>query len=177
MGDRWVRHLSKGYRQRVGFACAILHDPKVLILDEPTSGLDPAQRVEFRQWIQELAGRGTTVVVSTHVLAEVQSVCEQVIVLHEGRVVAQDSIEGLTSGKHVIHLEVDGGQEGLETDLKAIIGVEAVRGVADGGYEVAASRDVRAEVARCAASYGLVNLSQRGQLEEVFLGLTREENS
>ena len=177
VGDRWVRHLSKGYRQRVGFACAILHDPKVLILDEPTSGLDPAQRVEFRRWIQELAGRGTTVVVSTHVLAEVQSVCEQVIVLHEGRVVAQDSIEGLTSGKHVIHLEVDGDQEGLETDLKAIIGVEAVRGVADGGYEVAASRDVRAEVARCAASYGLVNLSQRGQLEEVFLGLTREENS
>lgn len=174
VGDRWVRHLSKGYRQRVGFACAILHDPKVLILDEPTSGLDPAQRVEFRRWIQELASGGTTVVLSTHVLAEVQSVCEQVVVLHEGRVVAQDTIAGLTSGKQVILLEVDGSQDGLEKVLSMIAGVEAVRRVADGRYEVKADRDVRAEVARCAANFGLVNLSAQGQLEEVFLGLTRE---
>ena len=116
-------------------------------------------------------------VVSTHVLAEVHSVCDQVIVLHEGRVVAQDTIAGLTSGKQVIHLEVKGSQEGLEKDLNTIAGVTAVRGGADGRYEVEASHDVRAEVARCAAPYGLVNLSAQGQLEDVFLGLTREERS
>ena len=177
VNDRLIRHLSKGYRQRVGIALALVHQPKVLVLDEPTSGLDPAQRVEIRRLIQELASGDTTVVLSTHVLSEVQVLCDQVIVLHEGRVVAQDTVAGLTAARTMIRLEVDNPDDTLVAQLSAMDGVERVRVEEKSLHVLEVSKDVRAEVARVAVPYGLVNLSTQGQLEEVFLGLTHEENS
>jgi ABC-2 type transport system ATP-binding protein len=177
VSGRLIRHLSKGYRQRVGIAHALVHEPKVLVLDEPTSGLDPAQRVEIRRLIQELASGDTTVVLSTHVLSEVQVLCDQVIVLHEGRVVAQDTIAGLTSARTMIRLEVDNPTDALAAELSSIEGVVQVRVEGESLHVLEVSKDVRAQVARVAVPYGLVNLSTQGQLEEVFLGLTHEESS
>ncbi len=98
LGDvagRIIAHLSKGYRQRVGLAQALLHEPEVLILDEPTSGLDPKQIIDIRNLIKEL-GRERTVILSTHILPEVSMVCQKVLIINEGKLIAEDSIEGLT---------------------------------------------------------------------------------
>lgn len=96
--DEKIETLSKGYKQRVGLAQALIHDPEILILDEPTSGLDPNQIVEIRKLIKEL-GKKKTVILSTHILSEVQAICEQVIVIHRGRIAADDSLKNLTKGK------------------------------------------------------------------------------
>jgi ABC-2 type transport system ATP-binding protein len=89
-----IGQLSKGYKQRVGLAQAIIHDPKVLILDEPTSGLDPNQLIEIRKLIKEL-GKTKTVILSTHIMQEVEEICEEVIIIHKGKIVAHDSLNGL----------------------------------------------------------------------------------
>ena len=128
-----IGQLSKGYRQRVGLAQAILHDPDLLILDEPTSGLDPNQIVEIRELIKEL-GKEKTVILSTHVLSEVQSTCSRVLIINGGKLVADDSPEHLTAsgGEGAIHLVV-GSRSGAAIDaaaakaaLKAVAGVSAV---------------------------------------------------
>ena len=93
--NKKIGQLSKGYRQRVGLAQAIIHDPQVLILDEPTTGLDPNQLVEIRNLIKEL-GRNKTVMLSTHIMQEVQAICERAIIINKGKIVADDSIEKLT---------------------------------------------------------------------------------
>jgi len=95
--NRMIRNLSKGYRQRVGFAQALVGNPKVIILDEPTAGLDPSQIVEIRNLIKE-CGKDSTVIVSSHILSEIQSVCNRIIVLNEGKLVADDTPENLTDG-------------------------------------------------------------------------------
>lgn len=103
--------LSKGYRQRVGLAQAMIHDPKVLILDEPTTGLDPNQLVEIRQLIKDL-GREKTVIFSTHIMQEVQAICDRVVIINRGKIVANDPIEILqqkVSGDHVMHVKFKGG--------------------------------------------------------------------
>nr|MBC7611641.1 ATP-binding cassette domain-containing protein [Pseudopedobacter sp.] len=89
-----IGQLSKGYKQRVGLAQAIIHDPKVLILDEPTSGLDPNQLIEIRKLIKEL-GKTKTVILSTHIMQEVEAICDEVIIIHKGKIVANDSLKGL----------------------------------------------------------------------------------
>ena len=117
---RLIKNLSKGYRQRVGFASALLGNPPVLILDEPTVGLDPNQMIEIRQFIKEL-GKEHTVILSSHILSEVSAICDHIIIIDKGTVVAQDTPEGLSnafSGKNQIHMLIDGEIEQVKDVLK-----------------------------------------------------------
>jgi len=187
MANRPCAKLSKGYRQRVGLAQALIHDPEVLILDEPTAGLDPKQIIETRDLIRSLAG-DHTIVLSTHILPEVAQTCQRVVIINKGRVVAVDTPENLThqlKGAAALYVQVDA--QGAAADvLKQVPGVLSVS-VADQhgslvGYEVEAApnRDVRREVASAIVNqgWGLLELRpMRLSLEEIFLQLTTEEQS
>jgi ABC-2 type transport system ATP-binding protein len=189
VGDMATRHcgkLSKGYRQRVGLAQAILHNPDVLILDEPTAGLDPKQILETRDLIKGLAG-DHTVILSTHILPEVSQTCQRVVIINKGRVVAVDTPADLTArlrGAETMYVQVDAGGADPTPALAAVPGVTRVL-PADGrgsvaGFEVesAQGRDVRRELARAVVSqgWGLLELRpSRMSLEEIFLQLTTEE--
>ncbi|MGD0589325.1 MAG: ATP-binding cassette domain-containing protein [Bacteroidota bacterium] len=193
-----VRHkdigeLSKGFRQRVGLAQAMIHDPEVLILDEPTSGLDPNQIVEIRNLIRQL-GRAKTVVLSTHILTEVQATCDRVIIINDGRIVADGTLEQLQQdfrGSEKISLELKlpaGKIVNAMTDMypkfKEISQVESVE---YGGQEgdlhkfsihTVKGSDIREEIFRRAVSEGwiLLELSRKAtSLEEVFRKLTTAE--
>jgi len=171
---RVIDHLSKGYRQRVGLAQALVHDPEVLVLDEPTSGLDPAQRKEIRELLKELAAGARTVILSTHVLAEVEAVCERAIIINRGRVVATDSIAALANQQHRVRLRVARPTEALPGALQAVAGVTGVHADPDGSWLVSADQDVREGVAATAVSYGLLELRAGQDLEEAYLQLTAE---
>jgi ABC-2 type transport system ATP-binding protein len=185
MAGRHCGKLSKGYRQRVGLAQALIHDPEVLILDEPTAGLDPKQIIETRDLIRSLAGNHT-IVLSTHILPEVAHTCQRVIIINKGRVVAVDSPENLThqlKGSATLYVQVEANGEAVDA-LGTIPGVTKVS-VADRherfvGYEIESepNRDVRRDVARTVVSngWGLLELRPtRMSLEEIFLQLTTEE--
>ena len=172
VGHRIIDHLSKGYRQRVGLAQALVHEPEVLVLDEPTSGLDPAQRKEIRELLLELAEGERTVILSTHVLAEVEAVCERVVIINRGKVVATDTIAALAAASHHVRLRVLDAPEGFADGLATVEGVTTVHPEPDGAWRVIADRDVRAEVARLAVEHGLVELGSARSLEDVYLELT-----
>ncbi|HEY6361614.1 MAG TPA: ABC transporter ATP-binding protein [Vicinamibacterales bacterium] len=186
MADRHCSKLSKGYRQRVGLAQAILHNPDVLILDEPTAGLDPKQIIETRQLIKELAG-DHTIILSTHILPEVSQTCQRVVIINKGRVVAVDTPENLTSrlrGSETMYVQVDAGSADVTPALRAIPGVTRVTaaGISPGAtaFEVDSDsgRDVRRELASAIVTrgWGLLELRpMRMSLEEIFLHLTTEE--
>ena len=178
--------LSKGYRQRVGLAQALIHDPDVLILDEPTAGLDPKQIIETRDLIRSLAG-DHTIVLSTHILPEVAQTCQRVVIINKGKVVAIDTPDNLThqlAGAATLYVLVDGSED-ASAALAAVPGVEHVA-AADRpgsaiGYEIEAAphRDVRRDVARAVVDrgWGLLELRPlRLGLEEIFLKLTTEES-
>ena len=177
--DTLIGRLSKGYRQRVGLAQAILHNPDVLILDEPTAGLDPKQIIETRELIKGLGGEHT-IVLSTHILPEVSMTCGRVVIINKGRVVAEDTPENLThrlQGAATVRLEVRGESPDLEATLAVVSGVKSVRRAKPGVYEVdaEAGRDVRADLARAVIGRGLdlLSLQQSGMsLEDIFLHLT-----
>ena len=186
MAGRHCAKLSKGYRQRVGLAQALLHNPEVLILDEPTAGLDPKQIIETRQLIKELGGEHT-VVLSTHILPEVSQTCHRVVIINKGRVVAVDSPENLTAklrGSETMYLQVDAPGADAGATLAAIPGVTKVtptdtRGTI-AGYEIDSEpgRDVRRELSAAVVTrgWGLLELRpMRMSLEEIFLHLTTEE--
>ena len=186
VATRQCAKLSKGYRQRVGLAQALIHNPDVLILDEPTAGLDPKQIIETRRLIKELGGEHT-VILSTHILPEVSQTCQRVVIINKGRVVAVDTPENLTSrlqGSGSIYVEVDSMGADAQTVLASVTGVTGVtvsekHGSAT-GYEVAmvADRDVRRELASTVVGrgWGLLELRpMRMSLEEIFLSLTTEE--
>jgi len=140
MTSRMIRNLSKGYRQRLGFAQALVGDPKVLILDEPTAGLDPAQIIEIRSLIQEI-GQTRAVVISSHILSEIQEVCTRVVVLHEGRVLADDTPENLGRAARATHRVialVQGDPEQVQRALSQVPNVKQVEVLAQeepGAYE------------------------------------------
>jgi ABC-2 type transport system ATP-binding protein len=185
MASRQCGRLSKGYRQRVGLAQALLHDPDVLILDEPTAGLDPKQIIETRQLIKDLAG-SHTIVLSTHILPEVSQTCQRVVIINKGRVVAVDTPDNLTSklrGSEAMYLQVDSQGADAAAIIQQVAGVTSVRPAdAQGGLEVAseAGRDVRRDLASAVVSrgWGLLELRpMRMSLEEVFLQLTTDDTT
>jgi ABC-2 type transport system ATP-binding protein len=143
MADRHCSKLSKGYKQRVGLAQALIHNPEVLILDEPTAGLDPKQIIETRQLIRGLAGNHT-IVLSTHILPEVAQTCQRVVIINKGRVVAVDTPENLTSrltGAETMYVQIDALGAEAGPALEAIPGVTRVA-ISDsgGGFEVETER-------------------------------------
>jgi ABC-2 type transport system ATP-binding protein len=185
-----VGTLSKGYRQRVGLAQALLHQPPILILDEPTSGLDPNQILAIRNLIRRI-GRSRTVILSTHILQEVQATCDRVLILNRGQIVADaptEQIQSRQAGGALIKLVLGPGSVRLGTPaLRALI--EAIPGVTrvtdqsaeepdQQAFEVLAARDVRKEVFDLAVAQGLrvwEMMKERSSLEEVFRRLTASE--
>jgi len=181
--DAIIGKLSKGYRQRVGLAQALVHDPEILILDEPTIGLDPKQIIEVRELIKGLR-KDHTIILSTHILPEASQVCERVLIINEGRIVAEDTPEQLTAhlqGGERIYLKVQGKpDEKLLDRLLGIEGVSSLRHLPDGGIELqcALGADRRADIARTVVNcgWGLLELRPIGMsLEEIFLKLTTTE--
>ena len=194
LGDvrtKLIGKLSKGFRQRVGIAQAIIHNPDVLVLDEPTSGLDPKQIIEIRELLKALAG-DHTIILSTHILSEVEQSCERVIIISQGKLVAQDSVANLTNrlrGAEAVSLEVeasDGHPSPAEVQgrLEQVSGVSRVmmKDVKEGRltFEIESlqGRHIRAELARGVVNSGW-NLSELRSvglsLEDIFLQLTTAE--
>jgi ABC-2 type transport system ATP-binding protein len=186
MAGRMCSKLSKGYKQRVGLAQALIHNPDVLILDEPTAGLDPKQIIETRQLIKELAG-DHTIILSTHILPEVSQTCDRVVIINKGRVVAVDTPDNLTArlrGSETMYIQIDA----LGADpSSALAGVPGVTRVAEAdrrdglvAFEVDSEtgRDVRRDLARAVVTggWGLLEMRpMRMSLEDIFLSLTTEE--
>jgi ABC-2 type transport system ATP-binding protein len=185
--DALIAKLSKGYRQRVGIAQAILHEPPVLILDEPTIGIDPRQVVETRQIIRGLGG-DHTVILSTHILPEVSMVCDRVLIIHEGRIVAMDKTDNLSvrlGGVTRVVMDVRGPADEVTRVLHQVQGVREVIHSDAGGrmqfiVECSPTQDLRTELARrvIERGWGLVEMRAVGlSLEEIFLRLTTEEEA
>ena len=186
MAKRHCSKLSKGYRQRVGLAQALLHNPDVLILDEPTAGLDPKQIIETRKLIKELAG-DHTIILSTHILPEVSQTCQRVVIINKGRVVAVDTPDNLTAklrGSEAMFVEIDAAGGNVHAALAALTGVTKVTETPtrDGhaAFEVQSERgrDVRRDIAAAVVrqGWGLLELRpMRMSLEEIFLSLTTED--
>lgn len=178
---RLIKNLSKGYRQRVGIAQALIGDPDVLILDEPTVGLDPNQIIEIRSLIKNL-GEDRTVILSTHILAEVAAVCKRIIVINDGEIVADDTTENLLASaekekKYIA--EIDGKEDEITPVLQKVAGVASV--TFDGKkYTLTSEKDtdIRRAVFYAAAEHDLPLLSfapAPSSLEDVFTNLTRKE--
>jgi len=185
--DSQIGRISKGYRQRVGIAQALVHDPPVLILDEPTVGLDPKQITDTRQLIKSLGG-SHTILLSTHILPEVSMTCNRVVIINGGRVVAEDTPENLTHrlrGAERINLEVRGPIEDVTGALRRMPNVTRVEAVAADGrprfvVESVVGQDIREDLASTVVGngWGLLELRAEGMsLEEVFLKLTTKEEA
>jgi len=182
--NSYIGTFSKGMRQRVGLAQALLHRPEVIILDEPTIGLDPAQVVEIREVIREI-GKDRTVLFSTHILSEAQQICDRVLIINKGKIVAEDTPENLQSrvlGAERILLRVRGDSDGLDGIVKKVKGTRKVDSKHDDAveFEFAAGQDVRPQVAKAViqAGYELIEMRAIGMsLEEIFLELTDEKSA
>ena len=179
----YIGNLSKGMRQRVGLAQALLHRPEVLILDEPTIGLDPGQVVEIRELIREI-GKQRTVLLSTHLLHEAQNICDRVLIINKGKIVAEDTTENLQAhliGAERVIVRVRGEADELADTIKSIKGVRKVETKDDGAveFEFASGKDLRPEVAKQVIKdgYDLLELRPLGlSLEEIFLELTGSDS-
>jgi len=170
-----INQLSKGYKQRVGLAAAMLHNPEVLILDEPTSGLDPNQVIEIRNLIKEI-GKDKTVIFSTHIMQEVEAMCSRVIIINKGKLVANDAIETLQKQmQKAFTLTVEFKQDIDETKLNTIKGlVQTERNGKQ--FILKATRDIREDLAQLAQANGWLILSMQlaeNSLEDVFQSLTK----
>jgi len=177
-----ISSISKGYRQRVGLAQALLHDPDVIILDEPTSGLDMNQLIEIRALIKKL-GETKTVIFSTHIMQEVQALCDRVIIINEGKLVADDPIDMLQKrlkGEDVIYLELDKKYDA--SALESINGVNSVTRVSPTEYTIGANNvtDIRPNIFHLATQQNWVILEMRREqknVEYIFQQLTKKQNA
>jgi len=174
--NKKIGALSKGYRQRVGLAAAIIHDPQVLILDEPTSGLDPNQLVEIRELIRQI-GKSKTVMLSTHIMQEVEAICDRVIIINKGQIVADNTAHELQMDQshQTVYVEFEGNvSKSLLTKLNHIRKVEKVN---DGWLlETTDDVDLRKVIAQFAQQNGFLVLTLKTEertLEEVFKELTK----
>jgi ABC-2 type transport system ATP-binding protein len=176
--NKKIGMLSKGYRQRVGLAQAIIHDPNILVLDEPTTGLDPNQIIEIRNLISDL-GKEKTVILSTHIMQEVEAICKRVIILNKGRLVADEFTGQLgnlsTRDSHTIIIEFNHDFE--DEIIKDVQGIQNIRKIKSGTWliETSGARDIRSELFRFAVDRGLIILSMHlkdKKLEDVFRDLT-----
>ncbi len=188
MKDRLIRNLSKGYRQRVGIAQAILGDPEVIILDEPTVGLDPMQIIEIRDMIRQL-GKEHTVILSSHILSEVQAVCQTIMIINKGKLIACDTPENLEkqfAGDTVIQLTAETDAETMQELLSRVDNIQIQRLEQDGAFcnaELAMTGEDEAAICRAIfsafaqANVTLLKLNPaRATLEDVFIRLTAEAN-
>jgi ABC-2 type transport system ATP-binding protein len=175
--NKKIGALSKGYRQRVGLAQAMIHDPKVLIMDEPTTGLDPNQLEEIRGLIKKL-GKEKTVMLSTHIMQEVEAVCDRVIIINKGEIVANDKTNVLKQNqiKQIIYVEFDNAI--ASSNIESISGVEQVSAMDGYKYKIIASveRDIRKDIFQLAVNnnIGVLTLNKEEQkMEDVFKELTK----
>ena len=180
--NKKIGQLSKGYKQRVGLAAALIHDPEVLILDEPTSGLDPNQIVEIREVIKSL-GQNKTVLFSSHILQEVQAICDRVIIINRGNIVADDTLSNLQKGKSAEHIVLVQFKENVPIQilqqLKEIVGIEQAE---ESNYKINTTNpeSVRKQLMELSLKNNLniVSLqSESNSLEEVFRSLTSTNHS
>ncbi len=189
MSRRLIGHLSLGYRQRVGLAQALLHDPEVLVLDEPTRGLDPKQILEIRKLIKSLSGK-KTIILSTHILPEVSSICDDVIIIDQGKVVAADSVENLSqrlAGGKVLEVEIKGPALEVEKALEKVEGISSVKtigketkGISRFELTTDGSAETRESLFNCVVKnkWVLYQLNPVGMsLEDVFLKLTTKDTA
>ncbi len=183
--NRPIEELSKGYRQRVGLAQAIIHNPEILILDEPTTGLDPNQIVEIRELIKTL-GKEKTVIFSTHILSEVSATCDRVVIINGGKIVGQGTPQELTAkvtGQEAIYIKLQGNSEVITTKLKSVVGVNRVEvkdkeSVDIFGYEIhtEGNEDLRSKLMQLAIDeqWNLLEIKKMTvSLEDVFRQLTQ----
>jgi len=183
-----IKRLSRGYKQRVGLAQALVHDPEVIILDEPTVGLDPKQIIEVRHLIKGLAG-SHTIILSTHILPEVSMTCDRVVIINQGRIAAIDTPANLTTqlkGGQNVRIEVQADQNAVSAALREIPGVRKVSAESAGGngraaviVEASPGQDVRSQIAAKVVGKGWPLFELRGvnlSLEEIFLELTTEDS-
>ena len=184
-----IGELSKGYRQRVGIAQAMIHEPRVLILDEPTVGLDPNQIVDIRKLIKDV-GKEQTVILSTHILSEVEATCNRVVIISSGEIVADgttDSLQERLAGQTTLTIEVKGQTAGMAEAFSTVAGVDKVLSISGSGegvarLEIGGKRgfDIREEVFRKTVEKGWVILEmhqQKTNLEEVFRQLTKSQGA
>ena len=184
-----IKHLSRGYKQRVGIAQALVHDPDVIILDEPTVGLDPKQIIEVRHLIKNLAGNHT-IILSTHILPEVSMTCDRVVIINKGKVAAVDTPQNLTSqlkGGQKIRIDVQALEKPLRDLLVQIPGVGKVQtepsqstGRQMATIEVSSGKDIRSDIAAAVVQKGWPLYELRGvnlSLEDIFLQLTTDESA
>lgn len=186
--NRLISHISRGYRQRVGLAQALVGEPEVLILDEPTVGLDPQQIIEIRQLIKNLAGK-RTVILSSHILPEVSSLCHRVAIINKGKLIAEDTPENLGNalmGNREIILQIKGPDKDVLFALQNVPGVQSVsknsisKDISEFRVTSEKGRDVREDLFFAMASRGFAILemnSSKMSLEEIFLELTTEEDA
>lgn len=181
--ESFIGNFSKGMRQRVGLAQALIHRPEVLILDEPTIGLDPAQVVEVRNVIKEI-GKDRTVLLSTHILTEAQNLCDRVLIINKGQIVAEDTPDNLQSrlmGSQRVVLRVRGDSDGLDATVKKVKGARNIetKDIETVEFEISTDQDVRPQVAKAVmqAGYELIEMRPVGMsLEEIFLELTQNDS-
>ena len=167
--------LSKGYRQRVGLAQALIHDPKVLILDEPTTGLDPNQLIEIRQLIQNI-GKEKTVMLSTHIMQEVEAICERVLIINKGKLVADQASNSIHSLKESHVLDLQFTSPVSKEQFQSIPGITHIQTLTNNRYQISAKADVREQIFQMAVSNQLVLIEMKSQernLESIFHELTQ----
>jgi|TARA_B100000795_G_scaffold225388_1_gene181109 ABC-2 type transport system ATP-binding protein len=176
--NKKISELSKGFRQRVGIASALIHDPEVLILDEPTTGLDPNQLKEIRNLIKQI-GKTKTIMLSTHIMQEVEALCDRVIIIKQGEIVADSQIANLKASKEII-LEVEFEKTIDKQLLKEIEQINKVEQIEGNKYKIHSDLDVRSEISQTAINQGNIVISMQiteNKLEEIFQNLTKNDFS